>query len=1810
MDTGSSNTSNYNYNLAGNNKPSAKDGLVDPVSLIELRTNRRKRTFLKVISLLVASVFLWEQIGIADVYSHKRTSGVAEELLPSSSEYDQNNRFAPAYLKRQQQKHEDIVRQRMGKEDLMVQLKRKPKEEVEDSPLKKKKGSGGGGGSVDYTLTEPDDVNDPHNYNDLEYENNTLNQIDTYDITKYPMIDIEQWRSKAEKKVSEDTGLDYWVGYEDGQEPGMERKIKEAIYFGSSEKEKIKSILSGYVKESGTNSYKPKYRTDYNYAGEAISSTLKYLIWDDQELLIEKSIFEGGKDDNRIVKKINYDKNTGKVLSRQDFIYGSDGEKQALREVRYYDTKELDEDSDGDGVVDDSDGDGVVEDPEETGTGRLKSVTYFIGDKDKTIADRTVNYSKEGTVTSTSINYYEGGKRAEDLEDDKFGYRTPKERVVTYKGTIADGAVDADGDGLLDGYENEVTSISYYHTAHRLPGEEVLDYTERYARGKVIQSTVYFYGEDEVRASEANYRLPMSKSVTYWGDGVDEDGNIKDDAREKSVTYYYIEERLKGEETSDYTIKRNRNGDITSTTIYYYEGDKRASESEADDRMSKSVTYRGEVDTDADTGSDGFLEGYEDKIASITYYDYLNREKGGEVSDYTVKYNSRQKIVSTTIYLYEEELKRAKDAASDDRMDRSVTYRGEVDAEALDADGDGLLDGYEDRLDSITYYHYEGREKGEEVSDYTEKFNSRQEITSTTVYLYESDLRRAKDADSYDRMSRSVTYRGDMRDVDSAVDSDGDGEIDGYDTDGDGTIDIFAVDEDGNGTIDGYDTDGDGVIDYYGELMDFAVDTDGDGEIDGYDIDGDGVIDIEYTGSIASITYYDYEDRVKGEEVQDYTEKFNSKGKVTTTTVYLYESDLKRAKDAWADDRMSRSVTYRGAMEEVESAVDTDGDGVIDGYDTDGDGTIDIFAVDEDGNGTIDGYDTDGDGVIDHYGSLMDYAVDTDGDGIIDGYDLDGDGVIDIEYTGQVASITYYDYEGRLKGEEVQDYTEKFSSKGKITSTTVYLYESDLRRAKDAASDDRMSESVTYRGEVDNKDYGIDTDGDGEIDGYDTDGDGVIDFTGKLIDYAVDTDGDGIIDGFDTDEDGVIDIEYTGQVASITYYDYEGRLKGEEVQDYTEKFDSNGEVASTTVYLYESTLLRAKDAASDDRMSRSVTYRGAMEDVGSAVDTDGDGTIDGYDTDGDGTIDIFAVDEDGNGTIDGYDTDGDGVIDQYGDILTFAEDTDADGVIDGYDIDADGVIDIDYTGLLLSITYYDYEARLKGEEVTDYTEKFNSSGNITSTTVYLYESGLNRAEDAAAEDRMSESVTYRGALADPANKTLDARGVISDYTTQLASITYYDYETRIKGEEVTDYTEKYSSSGNVTNTTVYLYESDLKRASGAESDDRMSRSVSYRGQLADPFAADSDVPADGVIDIYESKLASITYYDYETRLKGEEVTDYTEKFNSDGNITTSTVYLYESSLDRAEDAGSDDRMSESVTYRGALADPANKILDARGVISDYTTQLASITYYDYETRLKGEEITDYTEKFNSAGDVTSTTVYLYESGLKRAEDAGSDDRMSESVTYRGALADPANKTLDARGVISDYTTQLASITYYDYETRLKGEEITDYTEKFNSKGKVTTTSVYLYEAGLNRAEDAGADDRMSESVTYRGALADPANKILDARGVISDYTTQLASITYYDYETRLKGEEITDYTEKFNSAGNVTSTTVYLYESALKRAEDAGSDDRMSESVTYRGALADPANKILDARGVISDYTTQLASITYYDYETRLKGEE
>ena len=155
-----------------------------------------KKIWLKVIASVLVVTFLWQDIaGAADLYSYtpadisnlfqkklspkelskliditnydqlyyNKRQSAADKLLPPGRESESSQKFSPGYVQEQQQKHEEIIRQKQGEEDLLWALqdnlrKRLQKGEEEDWNLKKKRGGGigMGGGNVDYTMTDPD----------------------------------------------------------------------------------------------------------------------------------------------------------------------------------------------------------------------------------------------------------------------------------------------------------------------------------------------------------------------------------------------------------------------------------------------------------------------------------------------------------------------------------------------------------------------------------------------------------------------------------------------------------------------------------------------------------------------------------------------------------------------------------------------------------------------------------------------------------------------------------------------------------------------------------------------------------------------------------------------------------------------------------------------------------------------------------------------------------------------------------------------------------------------------------------------------------------------------------------------------------------------------------------------------------------------------------------------------------------------------------------------------------------------------------------------------------------------------------------------------------------------------------------------------------------------------------------------------------------------------------------------------------------------------------------------------------------------
>jgi hypothetical protein len=205
------------------------------------------------------------------------------------------------------------------------------------------------------------------------------------------------------------------------------------------------------------------------------------------------------------------------------------------------------------------------------------------------------------------------------------------------------------------------------------------------------------------------------------------------------------------------------------------------------------------------------------------------------------------------------------------------------------------------------------------------------------------------------------------------LDSDGDGILDvteagGTDSDGDGQEDNF-IDSDGDGLNDSVDGDvgNDGIAENTGNATTpTGVDANGDGAPDDYpndDTDGDNHpdwldIDVDNDGIV---------DNTEGQPTVGYVAPDGN------------DTDGDGIDDAYDSD----DAIFGGAGSGIDP-VDTDGDGTPDNVDTDSDNDGDPDS--------LEGHDANGDGVVDgndapNAGSGIGGLVDSDGDGLLDGFD-------------------------------------------------------------------------------------------------------------------------------------------------------------------------------------------------------------------------------------------------------------------------------------------------------------------------------------------------------------------------------------------------------------------------------------------------------------------------------------------------------------------------------------------------------------------------------------------------------------------------------------------------------------------------------------------------------------------------------------------------------------------------------------------------------------------------------------------------------
>lgn len=565
-------------------------------------------------------------------------------------------------------------------------------------------------------------------------------------------------------------------------------------------------------------------------------------------------------------------------------------------------------------------------------------------------------------------------------------------------------------------------------------------------------------------------------------------------------------------------------------------------------------------------------------------------------------------------------------------------------------------------------------------------------------------------------VNTDATDNPDYLDLDT--DNDGEGDlIEGHDTNGDGLVDASdspnantgvggAVDADGDGLLDGFDNNtsstdatntgltpnshpdadaGNAELDWRDPKADLDQDNDGIPDaVEAYngDHDGDGTPDYadpDYcaaffdgvNGWSCANGLPDPDGDLDGDGTPNYADvDFPTCGGLNANGTC---SNLDLDGDG-VPNHLDLDNDNDGIPDLVEvGGVDTNGDGILDDLtDSDGDGLPD--AVDNDdtdgpegtspcgpqpsclaANSTSVLLDRDADG-------SNEFLADNDGDGIPNQFDLDSDndGIPDAVEAGG----TDADGDGRIDnfvdadGDGIHDAVDgDVGNDGTAENTANALQLTGADNNNDGLADSYLNNDVDGDGIPNNLD--LDSDNDGipdlvEAGGTDADGDG-------LADNFVDTDNDGLHDVIDGDVGNDGTAENSAQALILTGNDVNN--------DGAPDNYPNGDADSDGV-------LNIYDLDSDNDGIADVVEAGG-------TDTNGDGFADDFvDTDNDGLHDVLDGDVGNDGTAEnsaqvliltGADNNNDGEPDSYPN-----GDFDADGILNIYDLDSDndGVQDI------------------------------------------------------------------------------------------------------------------------------------------------------------------------------------------------------------------------------------------------------------------------------------------------------------------------------------------------------------------------------------------------------------------------------------------------------------------------------------------------------------------------------------------------------
>ncbi|MBF0252614.1 MAG: hypothetical protein HQL29_02260 [Candidatus Omnitrophica bacterium] len=398
---------NYKNYITKNNRDASFAPMIFP----------RRKIFLRSISICISFVFLFQQLGITQSSKYNDSELFGGSIQSSSLEKSQQGKYEPSYLKRLQNRREELLNQKMAKSNLINEnlMKRKFDKPDEDLPLKKKQGTGGSDGTY-YTIEDFGMNGEPMQLTAYIYEggfsSGKLLEMVTYDISD---ANAAYWKNNATENENDD-GDKYWSSsnqIKDWSSLTEDKVLRKTVYTGSKSEEVIDYVLSAYdetglpgevtiydrSKDGGDNLDETRTYNIDNLNVNFNAGSWKTLMTYDR--LKSRSVYAGEKDEEKIQYTLGtymFNDPADSETNEANTFTIYDYEGTSLKETRTFDVSEMNED---DYIM-------WKEDPSLENMGSISNRTTYTGEDGKEKMVYTLSYflDSENTIQAWERKEY------------------------------------------------------------------------------------------------------------------------------------------------------------------------------------------------------------------------------------------------------------------------------------------------------------------------------------------------------------------------------------------------------------------------------------------------------------------------------------------------------------------------------------------------------------------------------------------------------------------------------------------------------------------------------------------------------------------------------------------------------------------------------------------------------------------------------------------------------------------------------------------------------------------------------------------------------------------------------------------------------------------------------------------------------------------------------------------------------------------------------------------------------------------------------------------------------------------------------------------------------------------------------------------------------------------------------------------------------------------------------------------------------------------------------------------------------------